>query len=141
MLHSLMSAIQDYLLVIDNNKEQGALESLALVNRTAKKKDDNVICVWLEEIWLPFKFSPPKLAKTNDEVEAYIYWEAKGQLVEDHIDYLPRAMGRNKTTSLYSASMPTAEARNKLKKLQNKLAQASSWLHMYNITMDACCQE
>ena len=51
MLHNLMSMIQDYLLLTDDNKERGALKSLDLVGSTAQLREDNRICIWLEDVW------------------------------------------------------------------------------------------
>ena len=50
MLHNLMDAIQDYLLLNDDDKERGALTSLELVDSTAQVREDNRICVWLEDV-------------------------------------------------------------------------------------------
>ena len=49
MLQNLMKAIQEYLLLSDDNTECAALRSLALVNSTAEQIDENRICVWLED--------------------------------------------------------------------------------------------
>ena len=49
MLHSLMVSIQDYLLLSDDDKQSGALGSLKLVNKTAQIREDNRICIWLED--------------------------------------------------------------------------------------------
>ena len=51
MLHNLMVLIQEYLLLSDNDKQRGALTSLALVNSTAQQREDNRICIWLEDVW------------------------------------------------------------------------------------------
>ena len=50
MLHNLMDAIQDYLLLNDNDKERGALQSLAPVGSSAQVREDNRICIWLEDV-------------------------------------------------------------------------------------------
>ena len=50
MLHNLMVMIQEYLLLIDDNK-QGALKSLELVGGTAQQRGDNRNCIWLEDVW------------------------------------------------------------------------------------------
>ena len=50
MLHNLMDAIQDYLLLNDNDKERGALKSLELVDSTAQVREDNRLCIWLEDV-------------------------------------------------------------------------------------------
>ena len=50
MLHNLMDAIQDYLLLSDNDKERGALTSLELVDSSAQVREDNRICIWLEDV-------------------------------------------------------------------------------------------
>ena len=49
MLHNLMVMIQEYLLLSDDNKQSGALNSLRLVRSTAQRHEDNRICIWLEE--------------------------------------------------------------------------------------------
>ena len=49
MLHNLMVTIQEYLLLSDDDKQRGALTSLELVGSTAQLRDDNRICIWLEE--------------------------------------------------------------------------------------------
>ena len=51
MLHNLMVTIQEYLLLSDDDKERGALNSLNLVGSTAQLRDDNRICIWLEDVW------------------------------------------------------------------------------------------
>ena len=48
MLHNLMLAIQDYLLLSDDDNRRGALNSLELVKSTAQQRGDNRICIWLE---------------------------------------------------------------------------------------------
>ena len=50
MLHNLMGAIQDYLLLNGNNKERGTLNSLELVDSTAEVREDNRICIWHEDV-------------------------------------------------------------------------------------------
>ena len=50
MLHSLMVSIQEYLLLSDDDKERRALKSLKLVNSTAQNRDDNRICIWLDDV-------------------------------------------------------------------------------------------
>ena len=50
MLHNLMVLIQEYILVSDDDKQRGALKSLKLVNSTAQLRDDNRICIWLEDV-------------------------------------------------------------------------------------------
>ena len=50
MLHNLMVSIQEYPLLSDDDKERGALTSLKLVNSTAQNRDDNRICIWLEDV-------------------------------------------------------------------------------------------
>ena len=49
MLHNLMVMIQEYLLLSDDNKQRGALNSLHLVGSTAQLHEDNRICIWLED--------------------------------------------------------------------------------------------
>ena len=49
MLQHLMVTIQDFLVLSDDDEQNGAKKSLALVNRTAKSCDDNMICIWLQE--------------------------------------------------------------------------------------------
>ena len=51
MLHNLMVTIQDYLLLSDDNEQRGALKSLELVGSTAQLREDNRICIWLEDVW------------------------------------------------------------------------------------------
>ena len=51
MLHNLMIMIQEYLLLSDDNKQRGALNSLDLVGSTAQLREDNRICIWLEDVW------------------------------------------------------------------------------------------
>ena len=51
MLHDLMVTIQNYLLLSDDNKQCGALKSLELVGSTAQLREDNRICIWLEDVW------------------------------------------------------------------------------------------
>ena len=50
MLHNLMAMIQEYLLLSDDNKQSGALNSLQLVGSTAQQRDNNRICIWLEDV-------------------------------------------------------------------------------------------
>ena len=50
MLHNLMVMIQEYLLLSDDNSLGGALGSLALVRSTAQRREDNRICIWLEDV-------------------------------------------------------------------------------------------
>ena len=50
MLHNLMDTMQNYLLLNDNDKERGALQSLELVDRFAQVREDNRICIWLEDV-------------------------------------------------------------------------------------------
>ena len=52
MLHNLMAMIQEYLLLSDDNKQRGALNSLQLVGSTAQLYEDNRICIWLEDVWM-----------------------------------------------------------------------------------------
>ena len=51
MLHNLMGTIQEYLLLSDDDKQRGAQTSLELVGSTAEQREDNRICIWLEEVW------------------------------------------------------------------------------------------
>ena len=50
MLHNLMAMIQEYLLLSDDNKQSGALNSLNLVGSTSQLREDNRICIWLEDV-------------------------------------------------------------------------------------------
>ena len=50
MLHDLMVTIQNYLLLSDDNKQCGSLKSLELVGSTAQLREDNRICIWLEDV-------------------------------------------------------------------------------------------
>ena len=51
MLQNLMLALQEYLLLNDD-EEHGSQKSLELVNKTANLRDDNMICIWLQEFFL-----------------------------------------------------------------------------------------
>ena len=51
MLHNLMVSIQEYLLLSDDDKQRGALKSLELVGSTAQPRENNKICIWLEDVW------------------------------------------------------------------------------------------
>ena len=51
MLHNLMVVIQDYLLLSDDDNRCGARSSLELVDSTARLREDNRICIWLEDVW------------------------------------------------------------------------------------------
>jgi hypothetical protein len=46
-----MSTIQEYLLLSDDDKQRGAQKYLKLVGSTAQLREDNRICIWLEEVW------------------------------------------------------------------------------------------
>ena len=50
MLHNLMVVIQDYLLLSDDDNRRGARSSLELVDSTARLREDNRICIWLQEV-------------------------------------------------------------------------------------------
>ena len=50
MLHNLMVTIQEYLLLSEDDKQRGALKSLELVGSTAQLREDNRICIWLEDV-------------------------------------------------------------------------------------------
>ena len=45
-----MSMVQDYLLLTDDKKHCGALNSSKLVGSTAETRLDNKICIWLQEV-------------------------------------------------------------------------------------------
>ena len=45
-----MVVIQDYLLLSDDDEQRGALKSLELVDSTARLREDNRICIWLEDV-------------------------------------------------------------------------------------------
>ena len=45
-----MAMIQEYLLLNDDDKQRGALNSLDLVGSTAQLHEDNRICIWLEDV-------------------------------------------------------------------------------------------
>ena len=45
-----MVMIQD-LLLRDDDTEHGALTNLELVGSTAQLREDNMICIWLEDVW------------------------------------------------------------------------------------------
>ena len=51
MLHNLMVMIQEYLLLSDDNKQRGALNSLHLAGSIAQLREDNRFCIWLEDVW------------------------------------------------------------------------------------------
>ena len=54
-LHVLLAKpsllIQEYLLLSDDDKQRGVLNSLDLVGSTAQLREDNRICIWLEDVW------------------------------------------------------------------------------------------
>ena len=50
-LRNLMLLIQEYLLLNDDHKQRGALALLELVRSTAQLREDNRICIWLEDVW------------------------------------------------------------------------------------------
>ena len=54
LLHSLMEMIQNYLLLSDNSKQRGAKNSLDLMGSSAQQHDDNMICIWLEDVCSEF---------------------------------------------------------------------------------------
>ena len=43
--------IQESLLLSDDDKQRGALNSLDLVGSTAQLREENRICIWLEDVW------------------------------------------------------------------------------------------
>ena len=45
-----MATIQEYLLLSDDNKQREALASLELVGSTAQLREDNRICMWVEDV-------------------------------------------------------------------------------------------
>ena len=51
MMRDLMVMIQEYLLLSDDDKQRGALTSLELVGSTAQLRENNRICIWLEDVW------------------------------------------------------------------------------------------
>ena len=51
MLHNLMVMIQEYLLLSDDHTQRGALKSLEPVGSTARLREDNRMCIWLEDVW------------------------------------------------------------------------------------------
>ena len=52
MLRNLMSVIQEYLLLSDDeDKPGGAKASLALVDGVYERQKDNRICIWVQETW------------------------------------------------------------------------------------------
>ena len=51
MLQNLMVMVQEYLLLSDDDNQRGALDSLKLVGSTAQVREDNRICIWLEDMW------------------------------------------------------------------------------------------
>ena len=50
MLHDLMVTIHEYLLLSDDDKQRGRLNSLEIVGSTAQLRDDNRICIWLQDV-------------------------------------------------------------------------------------------
>ena len=50
MVRDLMKMLQDYLLLGDDDKQRGALNSLQLVGSTPDVREDNRICIWLEDM-------------------------------------------------------------------------------------------
>ena len=46
-----MVMMQDNLLLNDDDAEHGALKVLELVGSTAQLREDNRICIWLEDVW------------------------------------------------------------------------------------------
>ena len=50
MLRNLMVLIQEYLLLSDDDKQRGALKSLELVGSAAQLRENNRICIWLEDV-------------------------------------------------------------------------------------------
>ena len=50
MLQNLMRMIQQHLLLSDDNIQSRAQESLDLVRGTATVREDNRICIWLEDV-------------------------------------------------------------------------------------------
>ena len=49
-----MEMIQNYLLLSDNSKQRGAKNSLDLMDSSAQQHDDNMICIWLEDVCSEF---------------------------------------------------------------------------------------
>ena len=49
MLQNLMATIQEYLLLIDDNKEEGRLKSVQLGHGTARLREVNMICIWVQD--------------------------------------------------------------------------------------------
>ena len=49
MMSKVMEKIKEYLLLSDDDKKSGALKSLKLVGSTARQRDDNMICIWLQD--------------------------------------------------------------------------------------------
>ena len=45
-----MVAIQEYLFLTDDHDQHGALKSLELVGSTAQLREDNRICMWLQDV-------------------------------------------------------------------------------------------
>ena len=50
MLHNLMVVIQECLLLSGDDKQRGAQHSLDLVDSTAQLREDNRICIWLQDV-------------------------------------------------------------------------------------------
>ena len=51
ILHNLMVMIQENLLLSDDNTQRGALNSVDFLGSTAQLRQDNRICIWLEDVW------------------------------------------------------------------------------------------
>ena len=51
LLHNLMVTIQEYLLASDDDKQTRAHESSMLEGSTVEGREDNRICIWLEDVW------------------------------------------------------------------------------------------
>ena len=50
MLHNLMALIQEYLLLSDDDTQRGSLTSLAPVGSTPQLRENNRICIWLDDL-------------------------------------------------------------------------------------------
>ena len=46
-----MVMIQEYLLLSDDNTQRGALNSVDFLGSTAQLRQDNRICIWLDDVW------------------------------------------------------------------------------------------
>ena len=87
---------------------------------------------------LLFHFQTPCLQFGKDESKARIHWQAKGNVVANHMQHMVKTVIKVNKTSLYSSWLSSAEARRKHEALLAELRQGTSWLNMCQITPKAC---